>query len=196
MLNTHIGHLGIFVSASVAKLEHRAILESLDKLDALAPGLYEMRISNPTGDPDCRKSQYTVHFEERQVEQIRYAYSEQSFEKVQRVSEWNELWYKHLVSPWVTAFSNPFTAEILKRLHPMRTSHMLFSEQLNPWMLPVEMLAPTIQRVRSPADESNRFVAMETEASASISGALDNYRKLRDAASEYAFALLYDKVTK
>ena len=72
LLNPHVGHLGIFVSASVAKLEHRAILESL-------------------GDPDCRKSQYTVRFEERQVEQIHYAYPKQSFEKVQAMSEWNEL---------------------------------------------------------------------------------------------------------
>lgn len=72
LLNPHVGHLDIFVSASVAKLEHRAMLESL-------------------GDPDCRKSQYTVRFEDRQVEQIHYAYPKQSFEKVQAMSEWNEL---------------------------------------------------------------------------------------------------------
>src|SRR6185503_14569122 len=55
LVNPHVGHLGIFVSAAVAKLEHRAILESLDEIAALAPGLYEMQIDNPTGDPDCRK---------------------------------------------------------------------------------------------------------------------------------------------
>jgi Protein of unknown function (DUF3141) len=103
LLNTHIGHLGIFVSASVAKLEHRAILESLCDLDALKPGLYEMKISNPTGDPDCRKPQYKVDFEERQVEQIQYTYPERSFEKVQATSEWNELLYKNTISPWITA---------------------------------------------------------------------------------------------
>ena len=27
LLNSHVGHLGIFVSASIAKLEHRAILD-------------------------------------------------------------------------------------------------------------------------------------------------------------------------
>lgn len=196
LLNTHVGHLGIFVSASVAKLEHRAILESLGELDALKPGLYEMKISNPTGDPDCRKPQYTVHFEERQVEQIHYAYSEQSFEKVQSVSEWNELWYKKLVSPWVTAFSNPLSAEMLKWLHPMRISHTLFSEKLNPWMLSVKMLTLAVQSARVPADEANRFVTMETNASASISGALDNYRKIRDATSERLFIALYGRENK
>jgi poly(3-hydroxyalkanoate) synthetase len=42
LTNAHVGHLGIFVSASVAKLEHRAILESLGKIEKLKPGLYEM----------------------------------------------------------------------------------------------------------------------------------------------------------
>ena len=79
LLNTYVGHLGIFMSASVAKLEHRAILESLGELDALKPGLYEIKISNPTGDPGSLKPQYTVQFEEHQVEQIHYAYPEQSF---------------------------------------------------------------------------------------------------------------------
>ena len=43
LINPHVGHLGIFVSASVARLEHRAILESLHDIEGLAPGLYEMR---------------------------------------------------------------------------------------------------------------------------------------------------------
>lgn len=191
LLNTHVGHLGIFVSASVAKLEHRAILESLGELDALKPGLYEMKISNPTGDPDCRKPQYTVRFEERQVEQIHSAYPEQSFEKVQAMSESNELLYKNTISPWITAFANPLSAEMLKWLHPMRTSHTMFSEKLNPWMLPVKMLMPFIGNARMPADEANWFVAMEGEASASISKTLDSYRQIRDSVSEQLFSMLY-----
>ncbi|HEX9741438.1 MAG TPA: DUF3141 domain-containing protein, partial [Nitrospiraceae bacterium] len=37
LTNPHVGHLGIFVSAKVARFEHRAILESLDEIEALAP---------------------------------------------------------------------------------------------------------------------------------------------------------------
>lgn len=191
LLNTHVGHLGIFVSASVARLEHRAILESLGELDALKPGLYEMKISNPTGDPDCRKPQYTVHFEERQVEQIRYAYPERSFEKVQAMSERNELLYTNIVSPWITAFANPLGAEILKYFHPMRMGNTMFSERLNPWMLSVKMLAPFIASARTPANEANQFVIMEGEAGASISRTLNSYRKVRDGTSEQLFSLLY-----
>lgn len=191
LLNTHVGHLGIFVSAGVAKLEHRAILESLGELDALAPGLYEMKISNPTGDPDCHKPQYTVHFEEREVEQIHYAYPEQSFEKVLAVSEWNELFYKTTISPWVTAFANPLSAEILKWLHPMRTTRAIFSEKLNPWMLPVAALAPAVANARIAVDDSNKFVELERASSALISQVLDGYRQIRDTASEELFKAIY-----
>ncbi len=191
LLNTHVGHLGIFVSASVAKLEHRAILESLGELDTLKPGLYEMKISNPTGDPDCHKPQYTVHFEERQVEQIHHAYPEQSFEKVQAVSEWNALLYKNTISPWITAFANPLSAEMLKWLHPMRIGNAMFSEKLNPWMWAFQMLAPVVANARMPVDATNQYAAMESNAGKVISEALDSYRKIRDDASEQLFSWLY-----
>lgn len=191
LLNPHVGHLGIFVSTSVAQLEHRAMLESLGELDALKPGLYEMKIGDPTGDPDCRKPQYTVHFEERQVEQIHSAHPARSFEKVQALSEWNELLYKNTLSPWMTTCANPLSTELLKWLHPMRASNAMFSEKLNPWMLPLKMLAPSITKARLPVDEANPLVAMEGDVSASISKALDRYRQMRDSASEQAFAMLY-----
>lgn len=196
LLNTHVGHLGIFVSASVAKLEHRAILESLGELDALEPGLYELKINNPTGDPDCHKPQYTVRFEERQVEQIHYPYPEQSFQNVQAVSQWNEMWYRQTLSPWVTAFANPFSAELLKWLHPMRTSRYLWSEKLNPWMLPIAAMAATIGKARLPADETNPYIGLERAASHTVSHLLDCYRQLRDMASEAVFQAIYDYPTK
>lgn len=191
LLNGHVGHLGIFVSASVAKLEHRAILESLGELEALPPGLYEMKISNPTGDPDCRKPQYTVRFEERQVEQVQYPYPQQAFEKVHAVSEWNAFLYQQLMSPWITALANPLSADMLKRLHPMRLNHAVFSDKLNPWMVAVKMLAPWVTNARMPAGDDNPLVTMEGEAGKAVSNALDSYRQFRDAASERLFSMLY-----
>ncbi len=70
LTNPHVGHLGIFVSASVARLEHRATLERLAGIEALAPGLYEMKIDNPSGDPDCHKPACHVRFEPRRVEDL------------------------------------------------------------------------------------------------------------------------------
>jgi len=191
LLNPHVGHLGIFVSASVARLEHRAILESLEELETLKPGLYEMKISNPTNDPDCRKPQYSVAFEERKVEDIRFDYPRAEFEKVRKVSEFNEHLYSTFVSPWVRAAANPISAEWLKWMHPMRVSRYMFSEKLNPWMAGIAALAPWVRAQRQPASADNPFVVAERGLSKQISRTLDACRKLRDEAQESVFHALY-----
>lgn len=191
LINSHVGHLGIFVSASVAKLEHRAILESLEELEALKPGLYEMKISNPTNDPDCRKPQYSVTFEERKVEDIRFDYPRAEFEKVRKVSEFNEHLYNTFISPWVRASANPMTAEWLKWSHPMRTSRYLFSEKFNPWMAGIAALAPWVREHRHSVAEDNPLLVRERELSQQISTGLDSYRKHRDEVTEAVFKWLY-----
>lgn len=191
LINPHVGHLGIFVSASVARLEHRAILESLEELETLAPGLYEMKISNPTGDPDCRKPQYSVAFEERKVEDIRFDYPREEFEKVRKVSEFNEHLYSTFVSPWVRASANPLSAAWLKWTHPMRVSRYMFSEKLNPWMAGIAALAPWVRAQRQPASADNPLVVAERGLSAQTSAALDSGRQLRDEVQESVFHTLY-----
>lgn len=191
LLNHHVGHLGIFVSASVARLEHRAILESIGELEALAPGLYEMKIINPTGDPDCHKPQYVVRFEEREVEQIRFSHPEKAFENVQAISKQNELFYKTFVSPWIRAMANPLSAEALKWAHPMRVSRYMYAETLNPWMIPAKLLAASVRASRKQASEDNPFLKVERDASESIASGLRGYQHYRDAASEILFSKLY-----
>lgn len=187
LLNHHVGHLGIFVSADVAKLEHRAMLQSLDEIESLEPGLYEMVIDNPNGSPENQKPEFKVRFQERDVSEIQCSYPEKSFKKVQALSEQNEALYKAFVSPWVTAFANPFTAEVLKWLHPMRVSRYMFSEKVNPWMIPIKMLAPLIEQNRSPVTEDNALAQAERAASATVISVLKSYQERRDAASEALF---------
>jgi hypothetical protein len=191
LLNSHVGHLGIFVSAAVAKLEHRAILESLDDIDRLKPGLYEMKIDNPTGDPDCRKPQYSVRFEPRNVEDIRFEYPRAEFERARQLSEWNESLYKAFVSPWVRATASPLTALIQKWLHPMRVSHYLFSDRLNPWMVPFGLMAPHLEATPRGSAPENPWMQFEQLVSQSVIMGLDQYRKVRDQASEREFTALY-----
>jgi hypothetical protein len=195
LLNDHVGHLGIFVSASVARLEHRAMLESLDELEALVPGLYEMKIVNPTGDPDCRKPQYQVMFEERRVEDIRFDYPSEAFETVRRISEFNESLYRNFVSPWVQTVATPWTATALKWAHPMRTSRYLLSEKFSPWMAAVEVVAPWVREHRQPVDADNPWLAGEQAASRIISNGLEAYRNWRDEAQEAMFAALFGRGT-
>ena len=87
ILISDVAHLGIFVSASVAKLDHRAILDSLTNMAALPSGFYETTIDNPTGDPDCWKDACEVQFEERQVEDIGSLVGRPTFERARKLSE-------------------------------------------------------------------------------------------------------------
>jgi len=163
LINPHVGHLGIFVSAKVARLEHRAILENTADIESLKPGLYEMIIDNPTGDPDCSRDQYEVRFEERLVEDICETTQQESFEAVRSVSEKNDERYKQFARPFVEAFANPVTAEVLKTAHPMRASRKIFSEQLNPAMLPLPLAAQTVRDNRRVGGEDNPFKVMEQQ---------------------------------
>ena len=40
-----------------------------------------MKIDNPSGDPDCRKAGFSVRFEERQVEDMKFVAPYAAFEQ-------------------------------------------------------------------------------------------------------------------
>ncbi|MFH1558368.1 MAG: DUF3141 domain-containing protein [Pseudomonadota bacterium] len=192
LTNPHAGHLGIFVSAKVARFEHRAILESFGEIETLAPGIYEMKIDNPTGNPDCHKPEYSVRFEERRVEDLRFATPRAEFEQVRHLSEVNEQFYKTMVSPFVRMASNPWTAATLEWLHPMRTSRYLLSESFSPWMHGVAALARLIEQRRQPLPEDDAHLRREREAIDRVSEVIENGRRQRDATEERVFQALYD----
>ena len=191
LTNPHVGHLGIFVSASVARLEHRAILESLVDIESLAPGLYEMKIDNPTGDPDCHKPAFSVQFEPRRVEDLRQDEPQAAFERVKQMSEFNETLYRTFVSPWVRALATPASAQALKWLHPMRTSRYLLSETFNPWMLGISMLAGPLAESRQPLSNDQPFMAGEREVIDGVTRSLETIRQKRDAGYERMFSMLF-----
>lgn len=191
LTNPHVRHLGIFVSARTARFEHRAILENLEEIEALAPGLYEMKIDNPTGDPDCRKPHYSVRFEARRVEDLRFDYPAAEFERVRQQSDVNEQVYSAFVSPWVRAMANPWTAWAVKWLHPARVSRYLWSGRVNPWMAGVAALARSVAKDRQPLPDDNPYLVRERETVALISSSIADARKVRDATAERAFALTY-----
>lgn len=191
LTNPHIGHLGIFVSASVARFEHRAILESLDDIAALTPGLYEMKIDNPTGDPDCQRHQYAVRFEPRRIEDFKFTYSARPFERIRDTSEANEQIYRTFLSPWVSAMANPWMSDALKWLHPMRVSRYAFSECVIPWMGAFAVLADAVSKSRRPLPHDHPSLAQERRLIEEISAFWEAVRRVRDAALERSFAVTY-----
>ncbi|MBY0560096.1 MAG: DUF3141 domain-containing protein [Hyphomicrobium sp.] len=186
-----IGHLGIFVSAKVVRFEHRAILENLPEIERLSPGLYEMKIDHPTGDPDCARDQYSVRFEPRNVEDIRFDYPRATFDRVRQVSEFNEGVYRTFFSPWVQAMSNPWIALAAQWLHPMRTSRYMFSDSFAPWMAAFSTLADIISNDRKPLSDDHPLIAQERQLIAQTSSSWETLQRVRDAAEERAFASIY-----
>lgn len=191
LTNPHVGHLGIFVSASVARLEHRAILEHLAEIEALPPGLYELRIDNPTGDPDCARIQYSVQFEPRKVEDLHFDYPRRAFERVRQVSEFNEAIYGTFVSPWVKAVANPWASQAMHWLHPMRVKTYMFSEAFVPWMGAFSVLAAAVAKDRHALSDDHPLIAQERRLIEQISSFWQAARRLRDASVERTFTLTY-----
>ena len=191
LIDPHAGHLGIFVSASVANVEHRAILSSLERIERLKPGLYEMKIDTPAGVV-AASEELQVRFERRRVEDIRYEYPQVEFERARSVSEWNEAFYRTFASPFVRATASPLSALALKWLHPMRASRYIFSERVNPAMAWVAPLASAMPPPDSRGTaEDNPWMALEASISNAMSTGLEHYRQARDAGYERLFAWIY-----
>jgi poly(3-hydroxyalkanoate) synthetase len=202
LLNTHVGHLGLFVSATVAQHEHRAILENVEAYKDLAPGLYEMKIdasaddpaADGTAKPRSRKAELGklgVRFEERRVEDLQFEYPRRAFEKVDALSQWNESIYRTWVSPWIKASANPVSSFLQKWGHPMRVQRYLFSPQITPAMAWVPFAVAWVKQTRQPVSDDNPLHVSELEASQAIADAQEQWRVKRDAAQEQLFAQLY-----
>jgi len=191
LTNSHVGHLGIFVSASVARLEHRAILESLKKIEALPPGLYEMKIDNPGRDPDCKSDAYAVSFEERRVEDLKFPENRLAFRRVAEVSQQVDALYSATLGKWIELTSTPLSAQWLEWLHPMRVSRYAFATDFNPWLRFLAPIAASVQRDRHAASEENPLKLHEIETFEAVGEFIEHLRKLRDQSCEFWFEALY-----
>jgi len=198
ILHQNIGHLGIFVSGRIAQREHAEIVETLDVIETLPPGLWEMVIEDKQPDmPDAElvPGRYLVRFERRALDDIRALeptrQDERPFEAVARLSQITEGLYRTFVSPWVRAAVSETSAEALRNLHPNRLQHTLWSDR-NPWMGMVKQLAETVRRQRRPVAADNPFLALERNMSEQIETALDHYRDARDRSIERLFKAMYE----
>src|SRR5687768_2492935 len=197
LLHHDIGHLGIFVSGRVAQREHAEIVQGLDVIETLPPGLWEMIIEDKQPEPpgaDLIPGRYLVRFEGRRLEDIRgledTREDERPFTAVARMSDVNEGLYRTFVSPWITPFVTETTADALRRLHPNRMQYYLWSDR-NPWMSGVAPLAQQVRAQRRPVAPDNPFSEAERRMGEQIEGALNGYRDARDKMYEVAFNAIY-----
>ncbi len=189
LIHETIGHLGIFVSGKVSRKEHKEIIASIDLIEYLSPGLYEMVI-----EKDESEELHKVRFETRDMDDILTLddglADEDEFLPVAAISEINDRLYRTFVSPWVQAAVNDFSAEWMRRIHPLRVSRYAFAD-INPWMHVFKFLAPYVKKNRRPASPENAYVKLEKNFSQLISDSLNLYRDARDQNQEFWFKSVY-----
>ena len=190
VLHESVGHLGIFVGGAIALKEHDQLVTSLDVIESLPPGLYEMKLVAKEGKEQQRWDQlepgdYTVHYQHRTMEDIRKINpegreEEAMFSTISQWSEFNANLYKTYMRPWVRMTATRQMADMMVKLSPLRMQRQLFSESfpLAPW---IRHQATAARAARTPVDDDNPLKKIERDMAQKISTALDDYRVRRDA---------------
>ncbi|MBO1113362.1 DUF3141 domain-containing protein [Bordetella petrii] len=193
-----IGHLGIFVSGSVARKEHQEFTANIDLIDVLPAGIYQAEIADKTPDTpnaDLAPGDYVLSFARRKVDDVRAIVArreedDRRFAAVARISDINLGLYRSFVQPWVRAAVTPQSAEWMQRMHPLRLPYELISDR-NPWVAPVAQVADQARRHRQPVAPDNPYAVLERMASDTIEAGLNMWQELRDAAGEQLFMNVY-----
>jgi pimeloyl-ACP methyl ester carboxylesterase/tellurite resistance protein len=189
MIHEEIGHLGIFVSASIAKKEHREIIGNFDMIDYLPPGLYEMLIEGHLNEGD-----YAVCFKTRTFEDIAAmsdpAEEEEDFSVAANVSVINDVLYRTFLRPWVQVWNTELSADMMRWLHPLRVQRYMLSD-MNPLLRPLKSMASMAREYRRPVSQENPCLTLEKNLSAGVEDALNLYRDTRDHLQEQVFRWIY-----
>jgi hypothetical protein len=187
-----IGHLGIFVSAAVAKKEHKEIVSTLKAIEAMSPGLYEMKIVEEMGEGLDKR--FVVDFEERSIEDLRALDDgrddEKGFAAVARLSQLGAEIYSMTARPLVRALSNSTTSRGRINTQPLRMRRYLLSDR-NPLLTAVAPMADAVRANRHAADPANPFLRWERAMAGLMSGWFDAARDLRDTWMEACFYTVY-----
>ncbi|OZI45680.1 DUF3141 domain-containing protein [Bordetella genomosp. 5] len=193
-----IGHLGIFVSGSVARKEHQEFTSNIDLIDVLPPGIYQTEIADKTpetANADLAYGNYVLSFASRKLDDVRgivqrIEEDERRFAAVARISDINLGLYRSFLKPWIQASVTPHTAEWAQRMHPLRLPYELLSDH-NPLIAPFKQVAEQVRADRQPAAPDNPFLIMQTMMSQAIESSLDIWRELRDDTIERVFMNVY-----
>lgn len=195
-----IGHLGIFVSAGVAKKEHQEFASNIDLIDCLPPGLYEAVMETKTEATEGAglvTGNYISQFKSRSLDDIRAlggnkVEEDRCFATVARLSEVTNGLYRTMTQPAVRALTTEKTAGNLRRMHPLRVGYELFSDR-NPMMKQVAKTAETVRQNRRPVAADNLFLQGEKFFSDMMTWGLKTYGVWRDMVTENMFFSMYDQ---
>jgi len=193
-----IGHLGIFVSAGVARKEHGEFSSNIDMIDVLPPGLYEAVLEAKTENTEGSAfvtGEWVMRCEARTLDDIRAlggndAADDRRFATAARISEINLALYRTFLRPIVRQNALAPAAELMKQFHPLRLQYSAFADS-NPLMGLVRVAADQVRANRKPARADNPFIAFQEVVSKQIVGVLDSWRDMTEAISESTFQWVY-----
>jgi hypothetical protein len=190
VLHESVGHLGIFVGGDIARKEHDQLVTSLDVIESLPPGLYEMKLVAKAGLEEQRWDQlepgdYTVSYEYRTMEDIRALNpegreEEAMFSTIAKISELNANLYKTWMRPWVKAMSTRKVADAMGKLNPMRLQRQTFSDSF-PLAPFIRKKAAEARANRAPIADDHPLRLLEKKMAAQITDSLNKFRDQRDA---------------
>ena len=197
-IHDHIGHLGIFVSSSVAAKEHSEFTSNIDLIDCMPPGLYEAVIEKAEGDianPDLVHGDYITRLEKRTLDDIQALGGntpdeERCFATVAQLSRATHGLYRTLLQPGVQMMTNEVIADWLHRMQPLHVGYEIFSDH-NPFMKPLPALAEKVRKKRTPVSENNPFFLGQEIFSDWMTFVLNSYRDTRDLLTEQFFFSFY-----
>jgi len=193
LMQEQVGHLGIFVSGKVAQKEYTQIVSVMKSIEVLAPGLYGMEIQERKLDG---KVDYEVKFHEYRLEEVvarlnrHQRVDEKPFEAVAAVSEFNQRAYELFLQPLVQATSDEFTADMIRRLHPLRVQRWAWSD-FNPWLAWLPGAAQFVKDNRQALPADNPLRRAEASLVDLASATLEYHRALADAFTEALFFHVY-----
>ncbi len=191
MIHKDIGHLGIFVSAKVALKEHDKIVGTLEAIESLAPGLYEMKIEQQIGEGV--HAEFVVGFAERTMADLKAiddGDDETPFAVADRISRAGVDAYEMTARPLVRAMATPASAEMLIQTHPLRMRRYMVSD-LNPAVKAVAAYAPAVREQRAPVAADNPFFQTEKLVAKMIEQSMDFWRDVKTMTDELTFFSIY-----
>ena len=196
-VHENIGHLGIFVAGSVARKEHAQIIQSIEAIDALPPGLYEMVIEPKAGKvlaDTVEPGDYTLRFERRTLADIQLMddgrEDEALFSTIAQVSQTLQSSYDTFLAPFVKSVSSKAVGDALALFHPLRVQHFAYAD-VWPWMFGVAPLAELARKFRQPVAADNPFLQAEEGNSDAIAHTLKTFGETRDAWTEQIVRMIY-----
>ena len=192
------GHLAIFVSTKVAAKEYSEFINTMDLIDCLPPGLYEILITDKTKGEvgeELLAGDFNVRIEERSLEDIRALgcnslEDEREFEAVARLSQINNGLYSTFVQPWLKAFLTPQITSVVLALQPLRLKYALFSDK-NPFLLGVAPLAEKARVDRKTLNPDNPILKVQEQVSEVVTKGFEALGDLRDHMVETIFHTVY-----